>query len=50
VRLEARDSAGNLAAFQTRDTVEFVVPTTNVRLRSAEPVAPTATGNSAAYQ
>jgi hypothetical protein len=50
VRLEARDTAGNLAAFQTRDAVEFVVPTMNVRLRSAEPVAPTATGNNGAYR
>jgi hypothetical protein len=50
VRLEARDTAGNLAAFQTRDAVEFVMPTTNVRLRSAEPVAPTATGSNGAYR
>ena len=50
VRLEARDTAGNLAAFQTRDAIEFAVPTPNVRLRSAEPVAPTATGNNGAYR
>jgi hypothetical protein len=50
VRLEARDTAGNLAAFQTRDVVEFMAPTTNVRLRSAEPIAPTATGDSGAYR
>jgi hypothetical protein len=50
VRLEARDTAGNLAAFQTRDAVEFVVPSTNVRLRSAEPIAPTAAGNGDAYR
>jgi hypothetical protein len=50
LRLEARDTAGNIAAFQTRDAVEFAVPTVNGRLRSAEPLDPTAVGNSAAYR
>ncbi len=50
VRLEAHDTAGNLAAFQTRDAVEFAMPATNVRLRSAEPVAPTATGSGGSFR
>jgi hypothetical protein len=48
LRLEARDTAGNLAAFQTRDPIEFVAPAPSVRLRSAEPLDPTATGDEAA--
>jgi hypothetical protein len=50
VRLEARDTAGNLTAFQTRDAVEFSLPAANGRLRSVEPLDPTAAGHSAAYQ
>jgi hypothetical protein len=40
LRVEARDTAGNLAAFQTRDPVEFSPPNLAGRLRSAEPVGP----------
>jgi hypothetical protein len=35
LRIEARDIAGNLAAFQTREPVEFAAGTVNARLRSA---------------
>jgi hypothetical protein len=50
LRLEARDTAGNLAAFQTRDPVEFTAPAVNGRLRSAEPIEPTATGTNSSYR
>jgi hypothetical protein len=50
LRLEARDTAGNLAAFQTRDAIEFAPPVANGRLRSAAPLDPTAVGDSAAYR
>ena len=50
LRLEARDTAGNLAAFQTREPVEFGPPAPSVRLRSVEPIDPTATGGTAAYR
>ncbi|HEY3394959.1 MAG TPA: hypothetical protein VGK58_19800 [Lacipirellulaceae bacterium] len=50
LRLEARDTAGNLAAFQTRDAVEFAPPAASGRLRSAEPLDPTAVGDGAAYR
>jgi hypothetical protein len=36
LRIEARDTAGNLAAFQTREAVEFSPPNLAGRLRSAE--------------
>jgi hypothetical protein len=36
LRIEARDTAGNLAAYQTRDPVEFSPPSLAGRLRSAE--------------
>lgn len=41
VRVEARDTAGNLAAFQTREPIEFE-PVGGGHLRSAEPIGPTA--------
>lgn len=50
LRLEARDTAGNLAAFQTRDAVEFAPHAASGRLRSAEPLDPTAVGDGAAYR
>jgi hypothetical protein len=50
LRLEARDTAGNLAAFQTREPVAFAPPAASGRLRSAEPLDPTAVGESAAYR
>ena len=37
LRIEARDTAGNLAAFQTREPVEFSPPQLTGRLRSAAP-------------
>ena len=42
LRVEARDTAGNLAAYQTRDPVEFSAASFAGRLRSAEPVGATA--------
>jgi hypothetical protein len=36
LRIEARDTAGNLAAFQTREPVEFSLPSLAGRLRSAD--------------
>ncbi|MCI0331784.1 MAG: hypothetical protein L0228_00995 [Planctomycetes bacterium] len=42
VRIEARDTAGNLAAFQTREPVDFAPLSPSGHLRSAEPVGPTA--------
>jgi hypothetical protein len=36
LRIEARDTAGNLAAFQTREPMEFSPPSLAGRLRSAE--------------
>src|SRR4029079_14200060 len=36
LRIEARDTAGNLAAFQTREPVEFASTNLSGRLRSAE--------------
>jgi hypothetical protein len=44
VRLEARDTAGNLAAFQTREPVDFAPLSSPGRLRAAEPLGPTAVG------
>lgn len=46
VRLEARDAAGNMAAFITRDPIEFAAPAMNGQLRSAAPVGPVTTGGS----
>jgi hypothetical protein len=50
VRLEARDTAGNSTAFATRDPIEFAPPPVGGRLRSAEPIDPTATGTSTSYR
>ncbi len=50
VRIEARDTAGNLAAFQTRDPVDFAPASPSGSLRSAEPVGPTAIGSYGAYR
>jgi hypothetical protein len=50
LRLEVRDTAGNLAAFETRDPIEFTSPAVRGRLRSAEPIDPTATGTSTSYR
>lgn len=48
LRLEARDAAGNIAAYETRDPIEFAPPVPNAQLRSAAPVNPAAAG--AAYR
>jgi hypothetical protein len=50
VRLEARDTAGNLAAFQTREPIDFAPLASPGHLRSAEPVGPTAIGADGAYR
>jgi len=39
LRIEARDTAGNLAAFQTREPVEFSTPQPAARLRAAPATA-----------
>ena len=50
LRLEARDTAGNLAAFQTREPIEFSAPAPAARLHGAAPVDPTATGGGVSYR
>jgi hypothetical protein len=40
LRLEARDTAGNVAAFRTRDPIEFAAPAPTGRLNSAESIEP----------
>ena len=50
LRIEARDIAGNLAAFQTRDPVAFAPANLVGRLRSAEPLGATATSGADAYR
>jgi hypothetical protein len=50
VRVEARDTAGNLAAFQTREPIDFAPLASPGHLRSAEPVGPTAVGADSAYR
>jgi hypothetical protein len=50
VRVEARDTAGNLAAFQTREPIDFVPLASPGHLRSAEPAGPTAAAPAGAYQ
>jgi hypothetical protein len=50
LRIEARDTAGNLAAFQTREPVEFSASNLAGRLRSAQPVGPAAVGTSDSYR
>jgi hypothetical protein len=46
VRVEARDTAGNLAAFQTREPIDFAPAAPSAKLRSASPVGPTASQSS----
>jgi hypothetical protein len=41
VRVEARDTAGNLAAFQTREPIDFAPLASPGHLRSAEAIGPT---------
>ncbi len=50
LRLEARDTAGNLAAFQTREPVELSATAASGRLLSAEPAGPTAVGSDPSYR
>jgi hypothetical protein len=50
LRIEARDVAGNLAAYQTRDAIEFSTSNIAGRLRSAQPVGPAAVGTSDSYR
>jgi hypothetical protein len=50
LRIEARDTAGNLSAFQTRDPVEFTPPSFAGRLRTAQPIGPTANESNDSYR
>lgn len=50
LRIEARDTAGNLAAFQTREPIELTTTTASGRLRGATTVGPTATGSEASFR
>lgn len=50
LRIEARDTAGNLAAFQTREPIEFDPHEPSGELRDAESIGPTATGIEASYR
>jgi hypothetical protein len=50
LRIEARDTAGNLAAFQTREPVEIPQDALAGQLRGATPVGPTAVGINEAYR
>jgi hypothetical protein len=50
LRLEARDTAGNLAAFQTREPVMLPAAEPSGRLRGVEPIGPTAAGLEAEYR
>jgi hypothetical protein len=50
LRLEARDAAGNMAAFHTREPIEFAASAPTARLNTAEPIDTTATGDNASYR
>jgi hypothetical protein len=50
LRLEARDTAGNLAAFQTREPIKFDPLQPSGTLRDAESMGPTATGLEPSYR
>jgi hypothetical protein len=50
LRLEARDMAGNFAAYQTAEPVVIESPQPAGILRAVAPVGPTATGAEAAYR
>lgn len=49
LRLEARDVAGNLGAFQTADAIDLPAQQPTAELRSASPVLPAATGAESAF-
>jgi hypothetical protein len=44
LRLEVRDAAGNLAAFRTREPIEFAAAAPSARLNAAESIVPSSTG------
>jgi hypothetical protein len=50
VRVEARDFAGNLAAFQTREPIDFAPLAASGHLRAAEPIGSTAAGPEGAFR
>ncbi len=50
LRLEVRDAAGNMAAFRTREPVEFAVSAPSARLNSAESIVPSTTGGGVSYR
>ncbi len=50
LRLEARDTAGNVSAFQTREPLEFSPGDLNARLRDGVLGDPTATGSHDSYR
>jgi len=50
LRLEARDTAGNLAAFQTREPIAFAPDTLNARLRPDNTAPPAVNGNAVDYR
>jgi hypothetical protein len=50
LRIEARDSAGNLAAFQTREPVVISTSPPTARLRDAATVGPASVGSDGAYR
>lgn len=50
LRVEARDTAGNLAAYQTREPVEFSPASLAGRLRSAQPVGHATVGTRDSYR
>jgi hypothetical protein len=50
LRLEARDAAGNRAAFCTREPIEFAAPAPTASLNSAESIGPTTDGAGGSYR
>jgi hypothetical protein len=50
LRVEARDTAGNLAAFQTREPIEVSPSDPTARLRGADSTGPTAAGSEPSYR
>lgn len=50
VRLEARDTAGNLAAFQTREPIDFAPLSSPGHLRAAAPLGPPAVSAEESYR
>jgi hypothetical protein len=50
LRLEVRDAAGNMAAFHTREPLEFSTSSPSARLNSAESIAPSVTGAGGSYR